>query len=54
MSEEMVTISKREYAELLERDRLLSTLEEHGVDNWTWYGEALSEFYGDQDKEGAK
>lgn len=31
---ETVTISKKEYEELLERDRYLRKLEAAGVDNW--------------------
>ena len=39
------TISKKEYEELLDRDRKLSALEAGGVDNWEWYGESLSQYY---------
>jgi hypothetical protein len=34
MSEEMVTITTKEYNELLERDQWLCALECAGVDNW--------------------
>lgn len=40
--DEMVQISKAEYTRLLSRDEKLSALEEYGVDNWGWYGEAIS------------
>lgn len=39
------TISKREYEELMDRNRKLSALEAGGVDNWEWYGESLSQYY---------
>lgn len=39
------TISKREYEELVDRNRKLSALEAGGVDNWEWYGESLSQYY---------
>ena len=32
--EEMITITQKEYDELLERDKWLSCLECAGVDNW--------------------
>lgn len=43
------TISKKEYEELLDRNRKLSALEAGGVDNWEWYSESLSQYYGDED-----
>lgn len=42
-------ISKKEYEELLDRNRKLSALEAGGVDNWEWYGESLSQYYGDEE-----
>ncbi len=39
---EMVTITKREYDELLERSEWLGYLESAGVDNWCGYDEAAS------------
>ena len=39
------TISKKEYEELLDRDRKSTALEHGGVDNWEWYGESLSQYY---------
>lgn len=36
-------ISNREYQNLLKRDEILTALEAGGVDNWTWYDEALKE-----------
>ncbi len=39
------SISKKEYEELLDRDRKLSALEAGGVDNWEWYGESLAQYY---------
>lgn len=43
------TISKKKYEELLDRNRKLSALEAGGVDNWEWYGESLSQYYGDEE-----
>lgn len=43
------TISKKEYEELLDRNRKLSALEAGGVDNWEWYGESLSQYYNDEE-----
>jgi hypothetical protein len=37
MSEEMVTITKKEYEKLLGRDNWLCCLEGAGVDNWDGY-----------------
>ena len=39
------TISKCEYEDLLDRDRMLSALEAGGVDNWSFYEDSLAEFY---------
>jgi hypothetical protein len=45
-------ITKEEYEQLLDRDRMLSALEAGGVDNWSWYGESLKEYYdNDEDEE---
>ena len=38
--EGMITIKKEVYDKLLERDLLLTALENAGVDNWSGYGEA--------------
>jgi len=38
---EMVTIPKSEYDELVDRDLILSALEQGGVDNWDWYGASM-------------
>lgn len=40
-SDKYATIDKSEYAMLKSRDRRLTALENGGVDNWEWYGEAL-------------
>lgn len=42
--DEMVTISREEYTNLRDDSRLLRCLENAGVDNWEWYGDALEEF----------
>lgn len=41
MNEEMVTISKAEYDELIERSEWLGWLEAAGVDNWCGVSEAM-------------
>lgn len=41
---EMKLISKEELADLLRASSKLSCLEAGGVDNWTWYDEALTEY----------
>jgi hypothetical protein len=41
-NEETVTISKREYEQLQERDAKLWALESAGVDNWIWYDDAMA------------
>lgn len=46
---EMKLISKEELADLLRASNKLSCLEAGGVDNWTWYDEALSDYDSDLD-----
>lgn len=46
---EMKLISKEELADLLRASSKLSCLETGGVDNWTWYDEALSDYDSDLD-----
>lgn len=41
-AEEMVTITKKEYDELVEDSKFLMALEAAGVDNWEGYGVAGS------------
>lgn len=43
-------ISKEEYESLVQRDRKLTALENGGVDNWEWYGEALSSLDDEDDE----
>lgn len=43
-AEEMVTITKKEYDKLLDRDRLLNCLERAGVDNWDGWDFAMDEY----------
>ncbi len=42
-------ISKKEYEELMDRNRKLSALEAGGVDNWEWYSESLSQYYDEEE-----
>ncbi|WP_315729922.1 hypothetical protein [Bradyrhizobium sp. SZCCHNRI2010] len=39
-----VTIPKSEYEALIQASIKLSCLEKHGVDNWTGYDDAMSDF----------
>lgn len=39
-----VTISKKEYDELIDAKMKLDALEAEGVDNWEWYDAALDEY----------
>jgi len=40
-----VTITKKEYDQLQDRDFKLECLENGGVDNWSYYGESLEEYH---------
>lgn len=40
-TEEMVTISKKEYSELLENTEFLNALQAAGVDNWDGFDYAI-------------
>lgn len=46
---ETVTITLKEYENLLYDSRKLAALEAGGVDNWEWYGESLSEFWEEEE-----
>jgi hypothetical protein len=46
---EMVSITKKRYEQLLDRERLLRCLEASGVDSWEGYYYATREYYGDED-----
>jgi hypothetical protein len=48
---ETVTISKKEYDELLKSQETLTALENGGVDNWEWYGASLINYFGKPCKE---
>jgi hypothetical protein len=41
MEEKMVTITEKEYKELIEDSNFLRVLREVGVDNWEGYSEAV-------------
>lgn len=51
MEEEEITIPRSVYDRLVDRDFKLSCLEQGGVDNWEWYGEALQAYWAEQDDE---
>jgi hypothetical protein len=42
--ESMVTISKKEYDQLVDDSFFLNCLRNAGVDNWEWYESALDEY----------
>ena len=41
---EYITITRKKYAQLIQRNDMLSGLESGGVDNWTWYSESLKDY----------
>jgi hypothetical protein len=43
MSEQTVTITQKEYDELLEDQRILNALRRGGVENWQWYDASLED-----------
>lgn len=45
---EMKLIKKNELAELLRDSWKLRCLEAAGVDNWTWYGQAMNNYDADE------
>jgi hypothetical protein len=47
--QETITISKREYEELLKKVHFLECLEACGVDNWEGYDEAWELYENDED-----
>ena len=52
--DDTVTISAKEYDELILDQIFLNCLQNNGVDNWTWYSEAQEEFakiVGEEDEE---
>ena len=44
MNEEMVTITKKQFEQMYDDALLLQCLQNAGVDNWDWYGEAYEEY----------
>ena len=44
MTKETITIPLDEYNELCRSTALLQALQNAGVDNWDWYGDALDQF----------
>lgn len=49
MNEDTITITKKEYADLLEARGFLNALRNAGVDNWDGYGYAQEDLYGDDE-----
>lgn len=43
MPQDTITISKKEYLNLKISDEILARLHAGGVDNWDYYGEAISD-----------
>ena len=50
-AEDMKVISHVEYNDLVERSETLRALEQGGVDNWSFYGQALKDYFGDDDND---
>lgn len=48
MNEETVTISKARYESLLDSEAMLLALEDGGVDNWSYYGESLRDYWAER------
>lgn len=44
LTEETVTISKKEYVKLMQDQWKLYALESGGVDNWDWYSDSISDY----------
>lgn len=44
MNNDTVTISKKQFDDLLEDHLFLNCLKNAGVDNWDWYDDAIQEF----------
>jgi hypothetical protein len=51
--DEQITISKKEYDQLLHDSRFLNALQRAGVDDWEWYGETL-DILENEEKENVK
>jgi hypothetical protein len=51
MFKEVVTITKKEYEELLEKSRKYDALRDWGVDNWSGYSDAMQNYYKDYSEE---
>ena len=47
--EEMISIPKKKYDELLKNSEILEALYAGGVDNWEWYEESLKEIFKEED-----
>lgn len=43
--EQVVTITKKEYDRLKDSEAKLCALQEGGVDNWSFYSEAMSSYW---------
>lgn len=51
MQEQVIQIPKSKYLELCDAQQKLQLLEYAGVDNWTYYDDALKDFVSEADKE---
>lgn len=49
MDEETVTIGIEEYNSLLDSERMLTALEDAGVDNWAGYSYAMEDLYSEEE-----
>ena len=50
MTDETITITKKELNSLQRDSRKLAALEAGGVDNWEWYSESLEEFWAEEEE----
>lgn len=46
-----IRVTQEEYKRLKRCERILDALYEGGVDNWEWYGEAMSTLEEDDDED---
>lgn len=47
--EEFQESLKKEFFDIYERSEKLHALENGGVDNWEWYGQSMSDYFGDEE-----
>ena len=50
-TDQNITISRKEYEELMDDSLILNCLRNGGVDNWEWYGTAMEEYHSIKENE---